>query len=126
MNVKQKIYQIVDSFLVEAKNQDGEERSLERLNGDRHLTVNKIIEVVEKVRQEAYSAGAKEERERIKELIKGLKTDERKVRVYGKGKDSWEAINYDEKMLVNAVLKDLEKVIIEKKEVIKNGTTKNY
>lgn len=39
MNLKQ----IVDSFLVEAKNQDGEERSLERLNGDRHLAVNKII-----------------------------------------------------------------------------------
>lgn len=66
---------------------------------------------MEKARQEAYSAGAKEERERIKELIKGLKTDERKVHVYGEGQESWEARTYDEKQLVNAVLKNLEKVV---------------
>jgi hypothetical protein len=42
--------------------------------------------------------------ELLKEEIKLLKTDERKVAVFGKGMDSWEAGTYDEKQLVNAVL----------------------
>lgn len=41
--IKEKIYQIVDSFLVEAKDQNGNDRSIERLNQDRHLAVEEII-----------------------------------------------------------------------------------
>ena len=44
------------------------------------------------------------ERERNIKIIEELKTDERKVSVFGKGMDSWEARTYDEKMLVNAAL----------------------
>ena len=40
--LKQKIYEATDSFLVEAKDQHGRERSLERLNKDRHLFVERM------------------------------------------------------------------------------------
>ena len=40
---REDIYKIIDSFLVEAKDQNGNERSLERLNADRHLAVEAII-----------------------------------------------------------------------------------
>ena len=46
-DLKEKIYEIVDSFLVEAKNQYGKERSLERLNQDRHLAVDALISLFE-------------------------------------------------------------------------------
>ena len=45
MHVKEKIYTIIDSFLVEAKDQNGNERSIERLNQDRHLTADALIEL---------------------------------------------------------------------------------
>jgi hypothetical protein len=41
-NIKQELYRIVDHFLTEAKNQNGEERSLDRLNADRHLAVENL------------------------------------------------------------------------------------
>ena len=41
-NIKQELYKIVDHFLTEAKNQNGEERSLDRLNADRHLAVENL------------------------------------------------------------------------------------
>ena len=44
------------------------------------------------------------EREKYIKLIEELKTDKRKVSVFRKGMNSWEAETYDEKMLVNAVL----------------------
>jgi hypothetical protein len=40
----EEIYKIIDSFLVEAKDQNGNERSLERLNQDRHLAAERIID----------------------------------------------------------------------------------
>ena len=46
----------------------------------------------------------------IQEIDK-LKTDERKVAIFGKGMDSWEARTYDEKKLVNAVLDTIKKTI---------------
>lgn len=36
----------MDSFLTEAKDQHGNERSLERLNKDRHLFVKKMEEII--------------------------------------------------------------------------------
>ena len=45
--VKENIYRIIDSFLVEAKDQDGRERSLEQLNQDRHLAANELLELFE-------------------------------------------------------------------------------
>ena len=50
--VKEEIYKIIDSFLVEAKDQNGRERSLEQLNRDRHLAAERFEEVVEQTRQE--------------------------------------------------------------------------
>jgi hypothetical protein len=41
-DIKQELYRIVDHFLTEAKNQNGEERSLDRLNADRHLAVENL------------------------------------------------------------------------------------
>jgi hypothetical protein len=40
--LKKELYRIVDHFLTEAKNQNGEERSLDRLNADRHLAVENL------------------------------------------------------------------------------------
>ena len=42
-NNKEEIYRIVDSFLVEAKDQDGRDRSIKQLNADRHLAVEAIL-----------------------------------------------------------------------------------
>ena len=55
-----KIYRLMDSFLTEAKDQNGNERSLERLNTDRHLFVKNIklhinetiVKVLEALREE--------------------------------------------------------------------------
>lgn len=47
----------------------------------------------------------------LKEECEGLKTDERKVSVFGKGMDSWEARTYDEKKLVNAVIANIIKIL---------------
>ena len=43
--LKQKIYEAMDSFLVEAKDQNGNDRNLYRLNRDRHLFVERMIEL---------------------------------------------------------------------------------
>ena len=44
-STKIEIYRLIDSFLTEAKNQDGKERSLEQLNQDRHLVADKLLEL---------------------------------------------------------------------------------
>lgn len=54
--MKQEIYRIVDCFLTEAKDQNGEDRSLERLNADRHLAVEEFTklfaQLLEELREE--------------------------------------------------------------------------
>ena len=66
------------------------------------------------------TAGFKSHRQSIyKELIDAievLKCNEDKVKVFGKGMDSWEARSYDDKSLVNAVLKDVAQIIKQKQE----------
>ena len=44
--LKQRLYELTDSFLVEAKDQNGKERSIERLNADRHIFVENILEML--------------------------------------------------------------------------------
>jgi hypothetical protein len=51
-DLKQELYRIVDHFLTEAKNQNGEERSLERLNADRHLAVENLEALFVKQQEE--------------------------------------------------------------------------
>jgi hypothetical protein len=48
----EKIYGIVDSFLVEAKDQNGNERSLERLNQDRHLATQSLLTLFQEEMEE--------------------------------------------------------------------------
>ena len=50
--LKKEIYSIVDSFLVEAKNQYGEDRSLERLNQDRHLAAENLLKLIDRIKEE--------------------------------------------------------------------------
>lgn len=45
--MKQEIYRIVDCFLTEAKDQNGNDRSLERLNADRHLAVEALQKLLD-------------------------------------------------------------------------------
>lgn len=42
---KRQIVEAMDSFLTEAKDQDGNERSLERLNKDRELFIKRMEEI---------------------------------------------------------------------------------
>jgi hypothetical protein len=44
--VREELYRIVDAFLTEAKDQNGNERSLNRLNEDRHLAVDRILSII--------------------------------------------------------------------------------
>ncbi|MCR4329605.1 MAG: hypothetical protein NUV65_03590 [Candidatus Roizmanbacteria bacterium] len=48
-----RIYELVDAFLVEAKDQNGNDRSLDRLNMDRHLFVERMAEVLATERRKA-------------------------------------------------------------------------
>lgn len=52
MNLKKELYRITDSFLTEAKNQNGEDRSLERLNEDRHLAVEEFMKLITQLLEE--------------------------------------------------------------------------
>lgn len=47
-NLKSEIYNLMDSFLVEAKDQHGNDRSIERLNSDRHLFVENLMEILKR------------------------------------------------------------------------------
>jgi len=50
--MKEEIYKIIDRFLVEAKDQNGKERSLEQLNRDRHLAAERFEELIKRQKQE--------------------------------------------------------------------------
>lgn len=52
-SIAEEIYRIIDSFLVEAKDQHGNARSVERLNSDRHLAAGSILSLVNTARYEA-------------------------------------------------------------------------
>jgi len=51
-NLKEKIYQIIDSFLAEAKDLNGNDRSLEQLNQDRHLAAEAIEQLIYSIRDD--------------------------------------------------------------------------
>ncbi|MBI4029481.1 MAG: hypothetical protein HY376_03915 [Candidatus Blackburnbacteria bacterium] len=57
--MKEEIYRIIDGFLTEAKDQNGNDRSLERLNADRHLAADEL----EKLFSQALAQREKEVRE---------------------------------------------------------------
>lgn len=52
------LYRLTDSFLVEAKDQDGNDRTLERLNQDRHLfvenTMKLLTQAIQKTKEETW------------------------------------------------------------------------
>ena len=58
------IYKIIDSFLAEARDQYGNERSLKQLNQDRHLAVENFMKLFEEYRQEVI--------EEIEKSIQGM------------------------------------------------------
>lgn len=60
MNLKKELYRITDSFLTEAKNQNGEDRSLERLNEDRHLAVEEFMKLITQILEELREPDRKE------------------------------------------------------------------
>ena len=43
---REELYKLMDAFLVEAKDQSGNERSIERLNQDRHLFVQGVERLI--------------------------------------------------------------------------------
>lgn len=72
-NLKKELYRIVDSFLVEAKDLKGNDRSLKRLNADRHLAVENLTKIIfqeiQNAEQKAEQRGAEKERKIIKKNI---------------------------------------------------------
>ena len=52
--LQSEIYCLMDSFLVESKDQNGNERSIERLNRDRHIFVKNMEEIIERERRRGY------------------------------------------------------------------------
>lgn len=69
MTTKEDLYRIVDVFLVEAKDQNGNDRSVERLNTDRHLAVEALSEVIKKAVEEERATN----NETVKVLFSGKK-----------------------------------------------------
>lgn len=51
--ISEELYRLTDSFLVESKDQHGNDRSLDRLNQDRHLFVEKLKSSLLKIVLEA-------------------------------------------------------------------------
>ena len=74
--MKNEIYRIIDSFLVEAKDQNGKDRSLDRLNQDRHLAAEEI--------EKLFSSKFGE----LKEKIEGMKKNENPIC------DCWSTIDF--------------------------------
>jgi len=64
-NIEKKIYEVMDSFLTEAKDQNGKDRSLSQLNTDRHLFVKKMEEILKEQREDIVKE--------ISEMEKGIK-----------------------------------------------------
>ena len=50
--MRQKLYELMDAFLVEAQDQDGNYRSVKQLNQDRHLFIANLTQEIEKERQQ--------------------------------------------------------------------------
>lgn len=66
--MKNELYRLTDSFLVEATNAKGEHRSLERLNADRHLFVENVMELINRQIDSAVEA----DRARIKQEVQTI------------------------------------------------------
>ena len=73
---KQEIYRIIDSFLAEAKDQNGKERSLEQLNRDRHLAAERFEKLINQQKQEI-----KRDLQSVIYMLEGL-TDRQKIANY--------------------------------------------
>jgi len=71
--LKRKIYEAMDSFLVEAKDQFGNDRNLERLNKDRHLFVKKMMDILSESNLRVAQAARKEVLEEVVERIERMK-----------------------------------------------------
>lgn len=73
------IYEIIDSFLVEAKDQNGNERSLERLNQDRHLAAERLGRLCQDIRtatiRECIDALPDIQEDTFEDLYKGSLSD---------------------------------------------------
>lgn len=63
--MKNELYRLTDSFLVEATNEKGEHRSLERLNADRHLFVENAMELINRQIASAVEARESSYREEV-------------------------------------------------------------
>ena len=73
---KQEIYRIIDSFLAEAKDQNGKERSLEQLNRDRHLAAERFEKLINQQKQEI-----KRDLQSVINMLEGS-TDRQKIANY--------------------------------------------
>ena len=63
--IREKLYKIVDSFLTEAKDQHGNERSLDQLNQDRHLAVDNLLELFQSYCKESEEGARENERDKL-------------------------------------------------------------
>lgn len=66
-NIRKQLYQLTDSFLVEYKDQHGNERSIDRLNQDRHLFVDNALQLIKGVCEEAIDQAITATEQRVRE-----------------------------------------------------------
>ena len=66
--MKKELYRLTDSFLVEATNEKGEHRSLERLNADRHLFVESVMKLIQSQIASAVEAREREIASAVREI----------------------------------------------------------
>lgn len=117
-NLHEEIYRIIDSFLVEAKDQNGNDRSLERLNQDRHLAAERFKELFTRVHNAAVEIIQKEYEameEKLGyycELVKKVKEDmARTVRMFNEKLDDGELLAaYKERDRILGALESLDRI----------------
>jgi len=86
--MKEEIYKIIDRFLVEAKDQNGKERSLEQLNQDRHLAAERFEELIKRKEQISMLEGSITEREHSIDIFQ-LALDNAQVKVKHNQDECW-------------------------------------
>jgi hypothetical protein len=64
------VYRAIDSFLIEAKDQNGKERSLERLNADRHLAAKNLMAIADDYAQAKIDQIFKDEVEKREKMVR--------------------------------------------------------
>lgn len=120
MTIEIELYKLTDSFLTEAKDQNGNDRSLERLNQDRHLFVENCLKLIRQTIKTERAEAVKEMLEKIGKELPDKITDERTIyppeeidlliKIDGSKANIYHELNH-EKIGFNKCLSEVKKLI---------------